>query len=196
MPTSAPGQVTQLLERVGNGEDDALKTLFSLVYAELRMIARRQLSGHRKSTLSTTAVVHEAFLKFLSGQSISVESRCHFYSLAARAMRQILIDHARMHLSQKRGGGEVRSLMENDGAEVDVRAAELLDLDAALERLGNFDERMCRIVDLRFFAGLSVDETSQLMDVSPRTVKREWRKARAFLYQQVGSGAGVAAGSA
>ncbi|MDX1555993.1 MAG: ECF-type sigma factor [Xanthomonadales bacterium] len=193
MPTSAPGQVTMLLERVSNGEDDALKTLFSLVYAELRLIARRQLAGHRRSTLSTTAVVHEAFLKFLSGQPISVADRRHFYALAARAMRQILIDHARMHLSQKRGGGDVRSLMENDGAEVDLKAAELLDLDAALDRLGEFDERMCRIVDLRFFAGLSVEETSELMELSPRTVKREWRKARAFLYQQVDSGAAASA---
>ena len=193
MPTSAPGQVTMLLERVSNGEDDALKTLFSLVYAELRLIARRQLAGHRRSTLSTTAVVHEAFLKFLSGQPISVADRRHFYALAARAMRQILIDHARMHLRQKRGGGDVRSLMENDGAEVDLKAAELLDLDAALDRLGEFDERMCRIVDLRFFAGLSVEETSELMELSPRTVKREWRKARAFLYQQVDSGAAASA---
>jgi len=193
MPASASGQITQLLERVSDGEEDALSALFSLVYAELRLIARRQLAGHRRSTLSTTAVVHEAYLKFLSGQPISVEDRRHFYALAARAMRQILIDHARMHLSKKRGGGDVRSLMDGEEVSVEAKAAELLDLDTALERLGDIDERMCRIVDLRFFAGLSVDETSELMELSPRTVKREWRKARAFLYQQVSSGVAATA---
>jgi RNA polymerase sigma factor (TIGR02999 family) len=193
MPTAAPGQITRLLERVSDGEDDALSALFSLVYSELRLIARRQLAGHRRNTLSTTAVVHEAYLKFLSGQAISVEDRRHFYALAARAMRQILIDHARMQLSKKRGGGDVRSLMDDEEIAVDAKAAELLDLDVALDRLGDIDERMGRIVDLRFFAGLSVDETSELMELSPRTIKREWRKARAFLYQQVNSGVAATA---
>lgn len=187
VPTSGPGRITQLLERVGEGEDDALSTLFALVYAELRLIARRQLSGHRKGTLSTTAVVHEAYLKFLSGQPINVQNRRHFYTLAAKAMRQILTDYARMHLSQKRGGGQVVNLSDDDGARIEARAVELLDLDAALEQLVDIDERMGRIVELRFFAGLSVDETSALMELSPRTIKREWRKARAFLYHLVGS---------
>ena len=193
MAAADAGQITQLLERIGDGEDDALSALFSLVYAELRLIARRQLAGHRRNTLSTTAVVHEAYLKFLSGQPISVEDRRHFYALAARAMRQILIDHARLQLSKKRGGGDVRSLMDDEEVSVEARAAELIDLDAALERLGDVDERMGQIVDLRFFAGLSVDETSEVMELSPRTVKREWRKARAFLYQQVSSGVAATA---
>lgn len=188
MATSSSGQITKLLERVSDGEDDALSTLFALVYSELRLIARRQLSGHRKGTLSTTAVVHEAYLKFLAGQAINVEDRRHFYALAAKAMRQILTDHARMHLSKKRGGGKLVNLIENDAVSVESRAEDLLDLDAALDQLSTLDERMGRIVDLRFFAGLSVDETSELMALSPRTVKREWRKARAFLYQQVNEG--------
>jgi len=177
-----------LLQRVSDGEDDALNTLFALVYSELRLIARRQLSGHRRGTLSTTAVVHEAYLKFLAGQPIDVEDRRHFFALAAKAMRQILTDYARMHLSKKRGGGKVVNLLDKDAVSVEARAEELLDLDTALGKLNGLDERMCRIVDLRFFAGLSVDETSELMEVSPRTVKREWRKARAFLYHHVSEG--------
>jgi len=188
MATTSSGQVTNLLQRVSSGEDDALSTLFALVYSELRLIARRQLSGHRKGTLSTTAVVHEAYLKFLGGQPIDVEDRRHFFALAAKAMRQILTDHARMHLSKKRGGGQVVNLLDKDAFSVEARAEELLDLDSALDKLNGLDDRMGRIVDLRFFAGLSVDETSELMELSPRTVKREWRKARAFLYHQVSEG--------
>ena len=184
MNQSGEGQVTELLAQVGLGDDAALGALFSLVYSELRILARGQLAGHRKGTLSTTAVVHEAYLKLLGSQQLRLEDRRHFFALAARAMRQILTDHARLHLAKKRGGG----MLQVSGAadlKVSDRAAELLDLDTALERLSGVDERLGTIVDLRFFAGLSVDETAELLEVSPRTVKRDWRRARAFLYHEV-----------
>lgn len=184
---AAETQITDLLARVRAGEPEALSTLFALLYAELRVLARRQLAGHRRGTLSTTAVVHEAYLKLLSGQPADLDSRRHFFSLSARAMRQILIDHARMRLADKRGSGQVVPLLDDEAGKVEARAEELLDLDQALERLSDSDQRLSQIVDLRFFAGLSVDETAELMALSPRTVKREWRKARAFLYHEVGS---------
>lgn len=187
MATSGDGQMTVLLERVRRGESDALSTLFAIVYAELRVLARRQLAGHKRGTLSTTAVVHEAYLKLLSPDSINVVDRRHFFALAARAMRQILVDHARMHLAKKRGQGKPHQLLTDDAIVVDARAEKLLDLNLALERLNGVDPRLAQIVDLRFFAGCSVDETAELMDISSRTVKRDWRKARAFLYNEVGS---------
>jgi RNA polymerase sigma factor (TIGR02999 family) len=187
MSGQGDGQITALLERVGAGDADALSAVFAIVYAELRALAHRQLAGHRRDTLSTTAVVHEAYLKLLAGQPLATESRIHFFSLAARAMRQILVDHARMRLAAKRGGGEAVPLLKTDDIRVEAQAAELLDLDLALERLNGADERLGQIVDLRFFAGLSVEETADLMALSPRTVKREWRKARAFLYDAVAS---------
>lgn len=179
------GEVTRLLESLRDGDPEALSALFPVVYAELRAIARRQMAGHRRGTLSTTAIVHEAYLKLLAGQAMDVEGREHFFSLAARAMRQILIDYARMRLAAKRGAGVPDLPLELGEIDIEQRAEELLDLDRALERLHGTDQRLCRIVELRFFAGLSVEETAELLTLSPRTVKRDWRKARAFLYHEM-----------
>jgi RNA polymerase sigma factor (TIGR02999 family) len=178
-------QITSLLNSISGGDSDALSALFAVLYSELRVLARRQLAGHRRGTLSTTVVVHEAYLKLLSGQDVDLDNRMHFFSLAARAMRQILIDYARMRPAEKRGGDQIRVTLGENDAVTEARAEELLDLDQALERLAECDERLGKVVNLRFFAGLSVEETAELMAMSPRTVKREWRKARAFLHCEI-----------
>lgn len=179
------GDITRLLVSLREGDPGALEVLFPIVYAELRSLAHRQLSGHRPGTLNTTAVVHEAYLKLVGSQRVEAENRLHFFSLAARAMRQILIDHARTRLAQKRGAGATRQLLDGDDVAVEACADELLDLDSALERLSEVDEGLGKVVELRFFAGLSVEETAELLGVSARTVKRHWRTARAFLYAEM-----------
>ena len=187
MPGSK-GDITEILGLLRSGDPQALEALFPIVYGELRHIAHRQLSGHQPGTLSTTAVVHEAYLKLAGSQSVSAGDRAHFFSLAARAMRQILIDNARRKLAKKRDAGAAPELLDGGTVAVEQRAAELLDLDRALARLAELDERLARIVELRFFAGLSVEETATLLDVSPRTVKRDWQKARAYLYDDLQRG--------
>jgi len=184
------GEITRLLASLREGDDAALSALFPIVYAELRELAHRQLRGHQRGTLSTTAVVHEAYIKLVGSNAVSAADRLHFYSLAARAMKQILIDHARMRLAQKRGGGVAHKLLEDGDIAVEDRAEELLDLDRALERLQALDERLARVVELRFFAGLSVEEAAEVLDSSARTVKRDWQKARAFLYSELAAGGG------
>jgi RNA polymerase sigma factor (TIGR02999 family) len=185
--SSSEPRITSLLNAASGGDSEALSGLFAVLYSELRTLARRQLSGHQSGTLSTTAVVHEAYLKLLSGQDVDLDNRMHFFCLAARAMRQVLIDQARMRLAGKRGGDRIRVSLDDNDAVTEARAEELLDLDKALERLADCDERLGQVVDLRFFAGLSVEETAELMSLSPRTVKREWRKARAFLHCEINS---------
>jgi RNA polymerase sigma factor (TIGR02999 family) len=175
-----------LLASVQDGDANAGEQLFTRVYDELRLIARRQLRRSVPSeTLGTTAVVNEAFLKLCSGHLVSVQDREHFFNVAARAMRQILVDHARRHLAQKRGGGARSFVLDDPGVSIESSATTLLQLDGALERLRALDERLAAVVDLRFYAGLSIEETAELLGVTDRTVKRDWRKARAFLYTEV-----------
>jgi RNA polymerase sigma factor (TIGR02999 family) len=181
---SAGEDVTRLLASHREGDGEALNRLFPLVYGELRALAHRQLGRAGRGTLHTTAVVHEAYLR-LAGPGLAAEDRGHFFNLAARAMRQILIDHARRHLARKRGGGAPHLLLDDNDVAVEARAEELIDLDAALDRLGRLDDRLNRVVELRFFAGLSVDETAEVLGVAARTVKRDWQKARAFLFDEL-----------
>lgn len=181
------GEITRLLNEVSEGDEDALSRLFPLVYDELRQIARRQRRrASSPDTLNTTAVVHEAFLKLAGSKNISMEDRRHFFATAARAMRQIVVDHARAHMTQKRGGG-VRPI-DLDQADVPVRdrAIEIVELDLALDRLRALSERLSRIVELRFFAGLTVEESAEILGIHSRTVKKDWRKARAFLFRELG----------
>jgi RNA polymerase sigma factor (TIGR02999 family) len=173
-----------------------LDRLFPVVYEELRRLAHRQLRAESPGhTLSTTALVHETYLKLASERANDFGNRTRFFALAARAMRRILIDYARRHGAQKRGAGRQRvSLTEvefTDGsvasaAQVNERADALIALDAALERLGEVDERLARLVEYRFFTGLSEQETAVLLDVSPRTVRRDWARARGWLLQHLG----------
>ena len=184
MPTP---DITQLLISLRGGRREALNELFPLVYDELRVIARRRLSGQRGDrTLSTTALVHEAYLKLTDQTRLSLSDRKHFYAVAAMAMRQIVVDHARRSQAQKRGAGRRRVDIESAVLSVDDRADEIVAIDEALQRLSRVDDRMARVVELRFFGGLTVEETAEALEVDPRTIKRDWRKARALLYLELG----------
>jgi RNA polymerase sigma factor (TIGR02999 family) len=184
---TGPGDVTRLLDAARAGDRAALDRLFATVYAELHALARHQLAGRAAgATLSTTVLVHEAYLKLVGGAIVDYRDRRHFFALAARAMRQIIIDGARRARAQKRGGEMIRIVLDPSriasGTSAEADAAELIALDDALTALENLSERLARIVELRFFAGLSVEETGDVLELSPRTVKRDWRKARAFLF--------------
>ena len=182
---SAKGEVTQLLSAARRGEDGAMDRLLPLVYDELRLRARRQLRRLRPGqTLSTTALVNEAYLKLVDRSQVDWRDRTHFLAVSAMAMRQILVDEARRHASQKRGG-EVRKVTLEEGrlGAAGERAAEILSLNEALNALAKVDERSSKMVELRFFGGLTVEETAQVLGVTDRTVKRDWRRARAYLFQ-------------
>ncbi len=185
-----PEEVTALLAAARDGDRAARDRLFALVYDELKRIARRQLAGTGlDGTLATTALVHEAYLR-LAGPAAGpgFKDRVHFFAVAARAMRQILIDHVRSRQAAKRGGGAV--LVELDtgwmGEQPSTDAAELLALDEALTRLERLSPRLGQVVELRFFGGLTFPEIGEAMALSDRTVERDWRKARAFLYAELG----------
>ncbi len=192
-PDGPPEAITELLQAAEGGDHAALDQLFGLVYAELRKLARRQLQVTPvQATLSTTALVHEAYLKLSGDARWSTRDRSHFFALAARAMRHILIDHARRRTRHKRGGSEAPISLDDAQVPVHERGEELLALDEALERLAAVDPELARLVEWRFFAGLSVEEIAGILEVSDRTVKRQWRTARAFLYQQLAEpGAGA-----
>jgi RNA polymerase sigma-70 factor (ECF subfamily) len=177
------GPITELLIDWRRGNEGAVNRLFPLVYDELRGLARRQLRGRRPGeTLDTTALVHEAYVKLVDQTRAQVHDRRHFFALASKAMRHILVDHARARGAQKRGGGRpLTTLGENVAAGVSS-AADLVAIDTALAKLEALDPRLGKLVEVRFFGGLSVEETADTLGVSPRTVKRDWQKARAFLY--------------
>jgi RNA polymerase sigma factor (TIGR02999 family) len=179
-----PGDITEILLEWGKGDSSASDRLFPLVYEQLRRIARGQLR-HRppNPTLGATELVHETYLRLVDQTRVTAHDRGHFFAVAAKAMRHILVDRARRRNAAKRGGGGARvSLADGDGAE-DSRAVEILELDEALGRLDGVDRRLVKLVELRFFGGLSVEETADALGTSPRTVKRDWQKARAFLHR-------------
>jgi RNA polymerase sigma factor (TIGR02999 family) len=175
-------EVTGLLAALAGGEEAALERLLPLVYDELRGIAHRQLRYERQGhTLNTTALVHEAFLRLVDASQIQWQGRAHFFAIAARAMRQILINYAVRRRAAKRGGGQAPLPLEEAEGLTDAQAEEVLALDEALTRLALLDERQARVVELRFFAGMGVDETATALGISPATVKRDWTVARAWL---------------
>jgi len=180
--------LTRLLGRVREGEEGALDELMPQVYQELRSIARRQLSGQRKDrTLNTTALVHEAFLKLSASQMPDWNDRCHFYAVAATAMRQIVVDHARRLGSKKRGGDWQRVEFQVENLKVEEQAELLMDLDRALNKLSQLNQRLTRVVECRFFAGMSEMETAAALGITDRTVRRDWIKARAYLHRELGT---------
>lgn len=185
-----PGEVTHLLQDVRRGDRDAIDRLFTLVYEDLKRRARLQLGGG-SHTLDTTTLVHEAYVKLSASAKTDWQDGRHFFRVAARAMRQIIVDRARRHLAQKRGGGIVHEALELQGLEVDdpsLAAETLLALDDALLRLAVENERSAQVVELRYFGGLSAEETAATLEISVRTVKRDWRLARAFLHDQLSGG--------
>jgi len=177
--------VTRLLERVNEGDAEARDLLLDVVYDRLRRMAgarmRSQRPGH---TLQPTALVHEAWMKLARG-SVDWQNRNHFLAVAARAMRQILINHAEKRSAQKRGGGAHRVTFDDLAVHVEAPDVDLLALDRALDELAEVDERLAQVVELRYFAGLSVEETAEVLDVSPATVKRDWAYARAWLLERI-----------
>jgi RNA polymerase sigma factor (TIGR02999 family) len=184
-------EVTALLVEVANGNQAAQEQLVPLVYRELKKLAsaymRRERDDH---TLQTTALVHEAYLRMVRHQSPNWQGRSHFFGIAAQLMRQILIDHARGRLRGKRGGAKVVLPLNEALAFSPEHSEELVKLDEALDRLAKLDARQGRIVELRFFGGLSVEETAEFLEVSPKTVKRDWAVAKAWLRAEVRDGNG------
>lgn len=183
--------VTQLLVAWRSGDADALPSLMPLVYRELRQIAARHLSHERRGhLLQSTALVHEAFLKLCDQTRVNWQSRAHFYGVAAQLMRRILVDQARHEKRQKRGGAAIALSLTDEASNVaapavDVHPVDALALDLALTKLEAMDPTQARVVELRFFGGLSIDETASVLDVSSGTVKREWAVARAWLYREL-----------
>jgi RNA polymerase sigma factor (TIGR02999 family) len=174
---------SRLLDAVRGGDREAFDLLYSRVYAELREIAHHRLRKHRPGdTLNTTALVHEAYLRLADRPGAGAGDRAHFLALASRAMRYILVDYARARSVQKRGGGVDDIPLDQVQVAADRPAGDLVALNDALERLGRFSDRQCRLVEYRFFGGLSHEEIAEVMDVSVSTVKREWTKARTWLY--------------
>jgi len=178
--------ITRLLQAVNDGQKDAMEQLAPLVYDELRWLAHRQMQReHGPRTLSTTGLVHEAYLKLAEGEELPAENRRHFFGAAAHAMRQIMVSEARRRGAGKRGGDVVRLTLDAATLSIDELSTEILALDQALDRLKEVDDRLAQVVECRFFGGLTVDETSIAVSASTRTVKRDWRLARAWLYREL-----------
>ncbi len=193
---SEDNEVTLLLSALTRGDDGAATKLIPVVYAELRRLAASYMRRERQDhTLQATALVHEAFLKLVEQRSVNWQSRAHFFGVAAQLMRRILIDHARGHLRQKRGGEHRKVSLDEAFIFSEQQSAELLAVDESLSRLAKLDERQGRIVELRFFGGLSVEEAAEVLGVSPKTVKRDWSIAKAWLYADLKERHGINAGA-
>jgi len=186
MSTPAPQEVTQLLIAWSNGDQESLDRLVPMVYDELRRIARRYMErepvGHM---LQTTALVNEAYLRLIEQKEVKWQNRAHFFAISAQLMRRILVSMARARHAEKRGG-EARQVSLDEAMVVsEERAAELVALDEALNELAALDPRRSRVVELRYFGGLSVEETAEVLKISPDTVMREWKRAKAWLYSEL-----------
>ena len=198
--------VTQLLAQWRGGNERALGELTGLVYQELRNLAQRHLRRERPNhTIQRTALVHEAFVRLVNQQSVDWQSRAHFFALASNLMRRILVDHARARLASKRGGGAVAVSLDELMAPLDAETTgaghlpepqhsdgetddDVAAIDAALTKLGGLDERQARVVEMRYFGGLTIEETAQALEISDATVKREWTLARAWLKRELSRG--------
>lgn len=189
-PPQPPHEVTRILERARDGEETAVEALWSIVYQELRRLAEAQLTRERSGhTLQPTALVNEAFLRLVGPTPVTWDNRAHFFGAAARAMRQVLVDYARARGRSKRGEGKVPLSLELEPEHATEAGSniDLLALDEALLRLAVMDERMARVVELLFFAGLTVQDTARLLEVSPATVSGDWKIARMWLHRELTS---------
>ena len=183
---SSRSEVTRLLKDWSSGRQDVLDQLLPQIYAELRRLASSYLRRERRDhTLQATALVHEAFIKLVDQRAVRWQNRAHFFGIAAQAMRRILVDHARAHSAEKRGSGERAVSLDEAVALVGAPSVDLLALDEALTRLTTIDPQQSRVVELRFFGGLTIEETAEVMDVSPATVGREWTLAKAWLFAEL-----------
>jgi RNA polymerase sigma-70 factor, ECF subfamily len=186
MAGDSPGRITHLLHRAATGDQDAEAAVVQALYAELHRLARRQMRRERRQiTLQPTALVHEAFVRLMRGADGAWIDRVHFFAAASNAMRRILVDYARSRQAAKRGHGAELMELQEDLAQVAHSPETVLAIDAALHRLSESAPRQARIVEMRFFAGLTEEEVAGALDISSRTVKREWTKAKAFLYQRL-----------
>jgi RNA polymerase sigma factor (TIGR02999 family) len=178
--------VTNLLVRWRHGDAQALEALIPLVYTELRALAHHYLRQERSNhTLQSTALVHEAYVRLVGQQPPALQNRSHFFGVAARLMREILVEHARSRQAAKRGGGADLLAIDEAADVAHSISVDVLRLDDALRQLARIDERQSRIVELRFFTGLSIEETAEVLGISPATVSREWMTARAWLYREL-----------
>src|SRR5687767_2234078 len=178
--------VTQLLIGWSKGDKEALDTLMPVVYDELRRQAARYLRRERVGhTLQTTALIHEAYLRLIDQKNVHWQNRAHFFGIAAQLMRRILVDHARTRKRAKRGGSDIRVPFDEANAMAQGQDLDIVALDEALERLAEIDEQQSRIVELKFFSGLTVEETAEVLGISPATVKRDWSMAKAWLHREI-----------
>jgi RNA polymerase sigma factor (TIGR02999 family) len=181
-----PQNITELLVGYGRGDKEALDQLMPIVYDELRRQAarylRREQPGH---TLQTTALIHEAYVRLVDQRNVQWQNRAHFFGIAAQLMRRILVDHARTKKRVKRGGSDVRVSLDDATVAVKGQDLDVVALDEALDRLAQIDEQQSRVVELRFFSGLTVEETAEVMHISKATVKRDWSMAKAWLHREL-----------
>ena len=186
MAAEVPQEITGLLAAWGNGDEAALNDLMPVVYSELRRIARKHLArGLRADTLESAALVNEAYLKLMRAHDMRFENRLQFYALCAQIIRRILVDHARNRLYAKRGGGAVQIPIDDELVGEPTKDIDVMALDEALASLSRVDPRKGRVVELRYFGGLSVEETAEVLRISPETAKRDWKMAKSWLYQQL-----------
>lgn len=188
METDKSKEITVFLKAWSGGNREAADRLMMLVYSELRKLAASYLRGQRSNhTLQPTALVHEAYMKLIDVSQVDWQDRAHFFAVAAQTMRHILVDHARAVAADKRGGGAHKIALDEAVSFSDEQDIDLIALDEALQKLARQDEQQSRIIELRFFGGLTVEETAEVLKISPATVKREWATARAWLYRQMKS---------
>ena len=182
----APENITEMLVGYGRGDKEALDRLMPIVYEELRRQAARYLRKERPGhTLQTTALIHEAYVRLVDQRHVQWQNRAHFFGIASQLMRRILVDHARTKKRVKRGGSDVKVSIDDANVAVKGQDLDVVALDEALQRLAEIDEQQSRIVELRFFSGLTVEETADVMGISKATVKREWSMAKAWLHREL-----------
>ena len=185
MNPASSKRITEILATLGAGDQEALKALIPLVYDELRRLAQYHLNRERPDhTLQSTALVNEAYMR-LAGQDLRIQNRAHFFAIASQLMRQVLVDYARRHRAGKRGAGVRLLTLDEQITLPKTRGVDVVALDDALNGLAQLDQQQSRIVELRFFGGLSIDETSAVLGVSPATVKRDWATARVWLHREI-----------
>jgi RNA polymerase sigma-70 factor, ECF subfamily len=185
-PLVSPHRVTQLLQQWSHGDDSALVELTPLVYEELRRLAHHFMEGQRPNhTLQTTALVNEAYLRLADQTNPSWQNRAHFFAVAARAMRQIVVDYARSQRSQKRGGGALKVELDETAIVSPEQSKEIVDLHEAIERLGTLDSRKAQVVELKYFGGLNYEEIAEVLKISRVTVRRDWEFAKVWLYTEL-----------